>query len=335
MIATDFHLIPLAQLCKHESTVLARLDLLTNRYAESLLEEPEVRYPFLYYALFTHWPELLGELSDEERFYNRYYWFLRMSKQQQSKFGYDASLEQQADQLVEYAEISLDSELIVDLQKRVTHEIATNEWEIAVAFSHFSINKVLTQFNLELDENGDQFLHVAGVAISGLLQETLKENVPLALAMATEKARSEFIVAPVLSEIRRQLANTISLFSGIELDVDPAAGLRGTCDFLLCQSPHQLVLRAPLVAIVEVKKEDVNAGIGQCIAEMVAARIFNQQHGTNIPVIYGVVTTGTNWRFLRLVDATVYIDATEYYIKEVERIVGIIVSMFKCSGVTV
>jgi hypothetical protein len=91
----------------------------------------------------------------------------------------------------------------------------------------------------------------------------------------------------------------------------------------------------PADLVIRLQQQDIPAGIGQCIAEMVAARLFNQQHGTDIPVIYGVVTNGTNWRFLRLIDSTVYIDATEYYIKEVERIVGIIVSMFKNSGVTV
>ena len=102
MIATEFHLIPLAQLCKHEGTVLARLDSLPIRYSKSLLEGPEIRYPFLYYALLTHWPDLLGDISTDEVFYNRYYWFLRMSKRYQIEHGFDVGFEQQADQLIEY-----------------------------------------------------------------------------------------------------------------------------------------------------------------------------------------------------------------------------------------
>ena len=60
------------------------------------------------------------------------------------------------------------------------------------------------------------------------------------------------------------------------------------------------------------------------VAEMVAAQIFNQRKGIDIPVIYGVVTSGTTWRFLTLNETNVCIDLVEYYIKEVDKILGII-----------
>jgi hypothetical protein len=198
----------------------------------------------------------------------------------------------------------------------------------AVSFSDFTIEETKQRFGLTLDEAGDYFANVAPVAISELLRETLRENVPLALAISTEKARSELIIAPVLVEVRRQLAHRISLFSGVDWTVDASQGLRGTCDFLLSQSREQLTIEAPVVAVVEAKNENMKAGIGQCLAEMVAARLFNQQRKNDIAVVYGVVTTGNNWKFLRLQGTTAYIDVTEYHIKEVERIVGVIVSMF-------
>ena len=169
--------------------------------------------------------------------------------------------------------------------------------------------------------------------MSSLLTDTLKRSVPLALKINTEKARAEMIVTPVLLEVHQQLDGTISLFSGVDWDVDGALGLRGRCDFLMGLSPEQLRIEAPVLAIVEVKNDDISAGIAQCLAEMVAARIFNQQHGNNVPTIYGAVTTGNIWKFLRLIDSTAYLDSSEYHIKEVERIVGIIVSMFTSSGV--
>ncbi len=335
MIATDFKLIPLAELCQFEDTVLGRLDTLPFAYEKSLLEVPETRYCLLYYALLSHWPEQLnGDFGPEELFYKRYYWFYRLSKEYQARHGYDAGFDQQAFQMPEMADASsVDLQILDDLEKRVLAEIATNEKEIAVAFSDFSIGKVTKQFGLQLDETGDFFATVAPFAVSSLLQETLRENVALGLAIGTEKARSEFIIAPVLSEIRRQMKNAISLFSGVDWDIDAAQGLRGECDFLLCRSPHQLILEAPVVSVVEAKKEDMKLGMGQCLAEMVAARIFNQRMENTIPVIYGVVTTGNAWKFLRLMDDVAYVDVTEYYITDVERIVGIIVSMFTCSGV--
>src|SRR5262249_8767353 len=151
----------------------------------------------------------------------------------------------------------------------------------------------------------------------------------LALAISTEKARSEMIIAPVLIEVRRQCEHQVSLFSGIELNVDPERGLKGVCDFLLSRSAEQLTLEAPVVAVVEAKNENMRQGIGQCIAEMLAAQVFNRQRKQELPTVYGVVTTGSNWRFLILRDKVVVADLTEYFIREVDRIVGILVGMLR------
>jgi hypothetical protein len=336
MVATDFKLISEAVLHKYEDAARRRLDSLPFSYRKSLLDEPDNRCAFLNYILLTHWPELLhgedAELAADELLYNRLYWFLRLSKHYRARHDMDGGFEQQASPLIDVAKRELGVAGVHEIEAKVSAEIATNEKEIAVAFSDFSIAKVKRQFGVQLDETGDFFAKAASVPLSPLLQETLRDNIPLALAIGTEKARSEFIIAPVLAEVRRQLANAISLFSGVEWDVDPAQGLRGVCDFLLSMSPEQLVIEAPVVAVVEAKKEDMTVGIGQCLAEMVAARIFNQQNHNAISVIYGIVTTGSNWKFLRLVETTAHVDLTEYHIKEAERIVGIILSMLRNSA---
>ena len=123
----------------------------------------------------------------------------------------------------------------------------------------------------------------APVTLSALLQETLAESVPLALEVSTEKARSEFIIAPMLAETRRQFAGQISLFSGIDFTVDAEAGLRGVCDFLFSLSPLQLYVQAPVLAVVEAKNENIKAGIGQCVAEMLAAQRFNAARAAMLP----------------------------------------------------
>jgi hypothetical protein len=329
MLATDYNLIPLTALHKHEAAVLRGLDSLPISYAKSLLEEPAIRYAFLYYALLTHWPELVGtHIAPEELLYNRFYWFLRMSKQFQINHDFDAAFERQGQALLETANREFGSETVHEIDQGVLAELMTNEKEIAVAFSDFTIGKVMKQFDLQLDESGDFFASAGSVLVNPPLLEVLREQIPLGLAIGTEKARSEYIVAPILAEVRRQLANTISVFSGIELDVDPTQGLRGVCDFLLCNSPHQLVFQAPVIAVVEAKKEDIAAGLGQCLAEMVAARIFNEQNQSPISAIHGIVTTGNTWKFLRLIDSTAYVDVAEYHISDVPRIVGIVVSMF-------
>jgi hypothetical protein len=84
-------------------------------------------------------------------------------------------------------------------------------------------------------------------------------------------------------------------------------------------------LTAPIIALVEAKKEDLNLGLGQCLAEMVAAQIFNQKNDRAIDTIYGIVTSGTNWRFLKLINQEVYIDLSEYYLQDIGKIFGILV----------
>ena len=53
---------------------------------------------------------------------------------------------------------------------------------------------------------------------------------------------------------------------------------------------------------------------------MLAAKIFNQKEENNIPIIYGTVTTGTSWKFLKLIENIVEIDLNEYYINNVSKI---------------
>jgi len=193
-----------------------------------------------------------------------------------------------------------------------------------MAYSNFTLAKVKEYFDLTVDETQNVFADVPGVQPSELLTLTLAEYIPLATAIDTEKARSEFIIAPVLSEVRRQVNYQVSLFSGTDFNVDVEKGLQGYCDFILSCSAEQFYINAPVITIAEAKNEKIKSGFGQCIAEMVAAQIFNQRAGNKIDKIYGAVTTGTAWRFLVLEERNVLIDRLEYYIKEVDKILAIL-----------
>ena len=172
-----------------------------------------------------------------------------------------------------------------------------------MSYSDFSLSSVKKAFQLQLIEKVDLFKETSDLSPSHLLSETIKENLPLALASNTEKSRSEMLITPILIDLRRQFANRIGIFSGINFTVDPAQGLNGNCDFLISYSEELLLVTAPIITLVEAKKEDLNGGLGQCIAEMIAAQRFNQQEGNEITEIYGVVTSGTLWKFLKLSDS--------------------------------
>lgn len=152
-----------------------------------------------------------------------------------------------------------------------------------MAYDVFSLDAVKQQFGLRTDERGDYFAAVTPRPVSDFLRQTLSLNLPLALALSNEKARSELLIMPILLEVYRQTQQTFSLFSGVEFNVDFSKGLAGFCDYLLSLSPEQLIVEAPVVAIVEAKKDNINAGIGQCLAEMLAARMFNTQRGNASP----------------------------------------------------
>jgi hypothetical protein len=202
-----------------------------------------------------------------------------------------------------------------------------------MSYSEFSLTKVKQEFSLTTWEKRGIFADVPELPASELLQDILNYNQPIALGSNSEKARSELIIAPILVDLRRQLKEQINLFSGIDFTVDDRRGLNGICDFIITKSPEILVVTNPVIIVVEAKKENINAGLGQCAAEMVAAQIFNginEQKSENIlediNTIYGVVTTGSIWQFLKLQEQTLSIDLSEYYLKDVNKILGILAS---------
>lgn len=204
-----------------------------------------------------------------------------------------------------------------------------------MAYSDFTLAGVRDTFDLTLEESQDLFKAVAEIPPSETLKMVLVDYIPLATAIATEKARSEFLIAPILAEVRRQLNNQISLFSGNEFSVDAVQGLYGFCDYVISASREQLLITAPVVMIVEAKREDIVGGLGQCIAAMLAAQLFNQRQENSVNMIYGAVTTGTNWKFLTLSEKTVSVDQVEYFINQLDKILGILTEPFQPSPAVV
>lgn len=198
-----------------------------------------------------------------------------------------------------------------------------------MAYSDFKLNEVIQRFGLTVNEGSGLFASVPEEDCSDLLATILGENVDLAVSINTEKARSEMIISPILLELRRKFNCEISLFSGVDFTVDAQQGLNGFCDFIISSSKEQLFVRAPVITLVETKNENLRSGFGQCIAEMIAAQLFNEQQGNAIQTIYGVVTIGTIWQFFKLTENIISIDLSEYYIKDIKKILGILVSAIR------
>ncbi len=198
-----------------------------------------------------------------------------------------------------------------------------------MAYSDFTVARVKKELGITISETSGLFDRVIAFPPSELLKSILQRSGRLARLIGTEKAKSEFLIAPILAEIAAQLDYKISLFSGTEFNVDPEKSLQGFCDFMLSRSPEQLDITAPIVAIVEAKNDNLRSGIGQCMAEMVAAKIFNEREGKSIEPIYGGVTTGTSWLFMQLEGTHIQLDEREYFINEIDKILGILILPFR------
>jgi len=194
-------------------------------------------------------------------------------------------------------------------------------------YGDFDLKTAVQKFGLSEHRDTDLFGAVAALEPSPFLRVWLDEFAPVALGVNTEKARSEFIIAPMLAEGKRRAGTTVNVLPGVALDVDRQQGLTGFCDFLIARSSEIYYLRGPLLAVVEAKKEDLIAGLGQCAAEMVAIRLFNEREGTSLPAVFGCVTSGSIWRFLKLEGENIHIDQPEYYLRDAGKILGILVSI--------
>jgi hypothetical protein len=191
-----------------------------------------------------------------------------------------------------------------------------------MAYTDFTLELAETRFGL-VTQPGTLFGGLSPLPVPDWLRDLLARGMQVA-ALVSEKARSEFLVVPILLTTHEMAPGRLTIYSGQRLDVDAAQGLVGECDFILALTPPVPRLRSPLVTILEAKKADIEAGLGQCVAQMVGARLFNERSGEPSGPIFGCVTTGEAWQFLRLEAATVTLDQPRYFIDNVGGILAVL-----------
>ncbi|MDM8566468.1 hypothetical protein QUF74_12565 [Candidatus Halobeggiatoa sp. HSG11] len=202
-----------------------------------------------------------------------------------------------------------------------------------MAYSDFNLKKLQNNFGL-IQKNTNLFEDIKPLILTDWLQQTLEMGLDLAISSSSKKARSEFIVTPILLELRKANNNQIAIYSGENLDVDAEAGLKGECDFILAKGERLYTIQNPIFALLEAKKNDIGSGLGQCTAQMLGARLFNQQENNDIDTIFGCVTTGEIWQFLKLEEDVIHIDSKCYYINDLEMILGIFQNIIDYNNVT-
>ncbi len=188
-----------------------------------------------------------------------------------------------------------------------------------MAYSNFTLREAKRKFGLT-EQREPLFSDVRPVQPGTWLLETL--DLTHDSALISEKERSEMLVVPVLIELRRLMNKTIALYSGAFLDVDASRGLNGECDFILARGAQNYTLDTPIFCLVEAKKNDVEGAFGQCVAQMVGARLYNELDGKPTDELYGCVTTGLEWKFLHLSGTTITIDLDFYFINKLPQLLG-------------
>jgi len=162
-----------------------------------------------------------------------------------------------------------------------------------MAYSDFTLNKIREQLGVE-NRRIKILTDFAPVVASDNLEEV--EELPI----RSEKAKSEWIVVPILKELRNR-----------------------KCDFILAKDIGTFDINYPIIQIVEAKKNDVELGVPQCAAQLIGAKIYNEKKGVQLDKIYGCVTTGNEWLFMEFEDDCIKINTKLYYLNEIDNILGI------------
>jgi len=191
-----------------------------------------------------------------------------------------------------------------------------------MSYSEFSLKRVKKEFHLT-EKRLKLFEPEQQIEASDWLKQTLELSLDLALSSSTEKARSEFIVAPILLEMKKINQKSLAIFSGENLEAAPEKGLNGECDFILAKGPISTTLQTPIFSLVEAKKNDIKEGLGQCVAQMLGAKLVNQHENNEISFIYGCVTTGETWQFMKLEEDILMMDTSRYYINELDKLLWV------------
>ncbi len=190
------------------------------------------------------------------------------------------------------------------------------------SYSHFTNYEDIKSLGLNVKRQR-LFVNIAPIEPSDFLKKTLQLNQEV--PMESEKAKSELLITPILNEVRIQSDRRFTFFSGYQFNVDASRGLKGFCDYLISAKEDAIFIESPLIAIVEAKhNQDLPDAAPQCIAEMYAAKIFNEKNNEPQKYIFGVITTGYDWLFLKLENSTVYFDTGErYFLNDLPELLGV------------
>lgn len=192
-----------------------------------------------------------------------------------------------------------------------------------MAYTDFTLSDLEEKFGVKHQRKRLQF-NSKPIQASERLSFELEEGAEMPIK--TEKARSEWIVVPILKELRLLNHKFFTIYSGETLVGEKETGLSGECDFILTKDTQSYEINVPIFQIVEAKRNDLEEGVKQCSAQLVGAKKYNEKKGIVLEKLYGCTTTGDIWQFIEYSDK-LYIDNKKYYLDKVEDLLGVFQSV--------
>ncbi len=188
-----------------------------------------------------------------------------------------------------------------------------------MAYSDFTLDDLENKFGIKNKLGHIQF-DIQPMQPSELLERDLR--IAKSQSITSEKAKSEWIVVPILKELLEYNENFFKVYSGDNLNASPEKGLKGECDFILTKNVGTYNINYPIIHIVEAKRGELELGVPQCAAQLLGAHTFNKNKGVDIDKIYGCVTNGDSWLFMKLENDLIYIDQKNYYLGNLPELLG-------------
>jgi len=156
---------------------------------------------------------------------------------------------------------------------------------------------------------------------SPFFQEHLKrlqQHFDLESTEESKKLLIDAIASEALEGIER-----IKLWKSAPLEGETTCGV---ADYLGAE--RKRYLEAPLLCIIEAKKDDFEQGMAQCLVEMQACQWENQCLGLRTE-IYGLVTNGSGWVFYRLMPGGEVYETLLYSVNDLATLIGALHNVFR------
>lgn len=196
-----------------------------------------------------------------------------------------------------------------------------------MAFSDYkTLDQVQREFNIAYQE--ETYLQPQPVELSQYFVEEIEFNREQIDVFASEGARAEAIIFPILREMYKPYHERYSLW--IQKSITYNEKLMGTPDYVIAQRSElgKTVLAKPFVIVVEAKRNDFEQGWAQCLAELIAAQKLN---GVTQRPVHGIVTDGKLWEFGKLVEATLIKNVESYTVDHLPRLCAVLNAVFQAT----